>query len=151
METTTNQTEIKTTFNVADLLPPMLKPYAECMVSRGIMFIGGVAVIFKYDDEKKEFYLDLITSVLESRGSGEASFVLKHICEQADLNGVTMSLIPDNTFSKGIGLPSLRDGIYKIASKKKGRLSMKALVSWYERNGFVKGDGKLMIRTPRVM
>ncbi len=145
MKTQTMKTQIK-------LLPEMLQPYRECIIDRGIMAVNNTAVIFDYDTEKSEMYIDLIVTDPKHRGNGEGKFILEHICNQADSTNTILKLVPDNSFNTTgfIDTKSFRSIFYKMASKSKNGLSKKLLTQWYERLGFVKqSDSNTMIRMPK--
>ena len=157
----TTETEMEPKFQtkslLGDNLPPMLEQLQEFLLFPFPYLIGMNNTYILYEFKGDEFYIDLITTEPEHRGKGGTSHVMNYLCELADQTNTTISLIPCDTFNQtGFGffetpLQRVRNHIYKIASKRKGKLTLRRLIKWYERLGFVKQvDSDKMIRLPKV-
>jgi GNAT superfamily N-acetyltransferase len=139
-----------------DDLPPMFEELKKFILFPYPFILGMNNTYIIYEFKGDDFYIDLITTDPDHRGKGETSYIMNYICEVADLTNTTISLVPDDTFSQsGFGffetpLQRVRNHFYKMASKRKGKLTMKRLVMWYERLGFVKEeDSDRMVRKPK--
>lgn len=91
----------------------------------GIEQSGSKAWLIPCD---KSIHLEMITTTEADRGNGDASRLLKRVCELADSAGVTLSLMA-------------KPKDYVIG------LNQSELVAWYGRHGF-KGDWNRMTRRP---
>lgn len=79
------------------------------------------------DDHEGTIYLGAIYS--DARRGGNASAVLRALCELADRHGITLQLTPVRLSRRG--------------------LTKRALVAWYSRHGFAPTSKYSMRRLPR--
>ena len=109
------------------------------MIGNNQLVVGMCAIRYSMNETTGAFILDIISTPVESRNSGEATKIMNILTLLSDQTkqSIELTIAPIKKPKDGIGYFMKSDIVGNIARQTKNKIPVSKLKNWYKKFGFI--------------